>query len=58
MRARARKRFFFAKKNQKTFDHKPLRRRSRKPQSKSFCFFLQKAALSSLAPVCSLNRPR
>jgi hypothetical protein len=41
-----RKRFFFEKKNQKTFAYEGITARStRMPTSQSFCFFFQKEAL-------------
>jgi hypothetical protein len=41
-----RKRFFFEKKNQKTFAYEGITARStRMPKSQSFCFFFQKEAL-------------
>jgi hypothetical protein len=43
---KARKRFFFEKKNQKTFIIKELWRSVRTPYRKSFCVFFQKEALS------------
>jgi hypothetical protein len=43
------KKFFFEKKNQKTFAR--LSRISRRQPSKSFCFFFQKEALPCPVPV-------